>query len=74
MHVPALVTTGQLSDPHPGALGESTTQILFGDSRLLNDLRAGGRLQAGMCGFPSPACAMPHVLAPPAIVWIVPVS
>jgi hypothetical protein len=48
MHVPALVTTGQLTDPRPGALGEPTTQILFGDSRILDDVRAGGRLQAGL--------------------------
>ena len=48
MHIPALVTTGQATDPRPGALGEPTTQILFGDLRILDSLRVGGRLQVGL--------------------------
>ena len=48
MHIPALVTTGQATDPRPGALGEPTTEILFGDSRILDSLRVGGRLQVGL--------------------------
>ena len=47
-HVPALVTTGPASAGGlAGALGQSGTQVLFGDSGLNGDLRSGFRGTAG---------------------------
>lgn len=46
--LPPLVTTGPDSDSSTaGQLGEPGTEILFGEERTLNDLRAGGRFTIG---------------------------
>jgi hypothetical protein len=47
MHVPPLVTTGPVSDPNFGILGDPNTQIVFGDTDINDRLCAGGRLQFG---------------------------
>jgi hypothetical protein len=48
-HVPALVTTSPIGTPQnqAGVLGQPGTSILFGDQRVNNDLRSGGRITAG---------------------------
>ncbi|HEY1599146.1 MAG TPA: BBP7 family outer membrane beta-barrel protein [Pirellulales bacterium] len=48
-HVPPLVTTSPLSttQTQAGVLGQPGTSILFGDQRLNNDLRSGGRVTVG---------------------------
>ncbi|MDB4695081.1 BBP7 family outer membrane beta-barrel protein [bacterium] len=46
--LPPLVTTGPTADiATAGRLGEPGTEILFGEERTLNDLRAGGRFTLG---------------------------
>lgn len=46
--LPPLVTTGPDDDPDTaGQLGETGTEILYGDERVLHKLRAGGRLTLG---------------------------
>lgn len=45
MSTPPLVTTG--SQPFGGVLSNPTTVILFGNTRYDNDVRAGGRVNAG---------------------------
>jgi hypothetical protein len=47
MHVPPLVTTGSVSDAHPGALGQPGTSVLFGDDNIDDQFRSGGRIQVG---------------------------
>ena len=49
MHIPPLVTTGP-NAANPGFLNDpsGTTQILFGNSTILDNVQAGGRLQAGL--------------------------
>ena len=46
MHIPPLVTSGPTAD-QPGFLNENTTQILFGNDTINDQLRAGGRLVVG---------------------------
>ena len=46
-NVPALVTTGSATDPVPGALGQPGTSVLFGDDKLGDEGRSGGRISAG---------------------------
>ena len=46
--LPPLVTTGPTNDiATAGALDDPDTEILFGEQRTLNDLRAGGRFMIG---------------------------
>jgi hypothetical protein len=46
--LPPLITTGPTTDiATAGRLGEPGTEILFGEERTLNDLRAGGRFTLG---------------------------
>jgi hypothetical protein len=46
---PALITTGTPgAAPLPGALGQPTTAVLFGDSDVDNRERSGGRFTAGL--------------------------
>jgi len=45
--LPALVTQGSLNDRVPGALGQPGTTVLFGNQRVGNDLRSGGRISGG---------------------------
>jgi hypothetical protein len=49
-HLPPLLTTAPLGTPLAGvgALGEPGTSILFGNSRIDDDLRSGGRFTAGL--------------------------
>lgn len=46
-NVPALVTSGSATDPVPAALGQTGTGVLFGDEKLGNEARSGGRISAG---------------------------
>ena len=46
-NVPALITTGSATDPVPGALGQPGTSVLFGDDKLGDEGRSGGRISAG---------------------------
>jgi hypothetical protein len=46
--LPPLVTTGPEDDPNTaGQLDQNDTDILYGDERVLNTIRAGGRLTLG---------------------------
>lgn len=47
--IPPLVTTSSIGTPQSdaGVLGEPNTSILFGNERLNNDQRSGGRIQLG---------------------------
>ncbi len=44
---PALVTTGNITDPAPGALGSASTRVLFGGAGIDFQDRTGGRFTAG---------------------------
>jgi hypothetical protein len=46
MYIPPLATTGPDED-NPGILGEEGTQILFGDQRINDSMRSGGRISFG---------------------------
>jgi hypothetical protein len=48
-HLPPLLSTGSTLDTHPGALGQSGTQILYGGA-IDSEERSGGRFSAG-CWF-----------------------
>jgi hypothetical protein len=54
-HLPALVTTSPVGTPlaSAGVLGLPTTTVLFGNSSVNDDWRAGGRLTAGYWFDPS---------------------
>jgi hypothetical protein len=43
-----LVTTGTSTDPHPGAIGQPGTAVLFGNDSIDYGLLSGGRLEAGL--------------------------
>lgn len=45
--VPALATSGDPTDPLPGAIGQPGTQVLFGDTGLNDSARPGGRFTIG---------------------------
>src|SRR5262249_22525178 len=45
--VPPLVTTGSITDPVPGALGQPGTQVLFGGNNLGTGAASGARFMAG---------------------------
>ena len=49
MHVPALASTSTAGTPQDqaGVLGNLNTSILFGDTKLLDDVRTGGRIIFG---------------------------
>lgn len=44
---PALVTTGNFTDPRPGALDQSSTNVLFGGAGIDFQDRSGGRFTGG---------------------------
>jgi hypothetical protein len=46
MYIPPLATTGPDAN-NPGILGEQGTQILFGDQRINDGMRSGGRISFG---------------------------
>jgi hypothetical protein len=59
--LPPLVTTGPADDPDTaGEIGQPGTEILFGGERVLDDLRAGGRLTLGT--WIDPSCCRSLVL------------
>ncbi len=58
MNVPALATSGDAADPLPGAIGEPGTEILFGDTRLLDGSRSGGRFTVGKWLDPCRSCGI----------------
>jgi hypothetical protein len=45
-HLPPMLTTGSVNDTHPGALGQSGTQVLYGGA-IDSEERSGGRFNAG---------------------------
>jgi hypothetical protein len=46
--LPILVTSGDLADPFPGAIGQPTSKILVGGTSGDDDLRSGIRLSTGL--------------------------
>ncbi|TWT81905.1 hypothetical protein CA13_33600 [Planctomycetes bacterium CA13] len=45
--LPPLLTTGPTTSPNPGQIGAAGTSVLVGNSSVLNEMTAGGRLQLG---------------------------
>ena len=58
MGVPALATSGSAADPLPGALGQPGTNTLFGNTRLNNGARSGGRFTLGQWLDPCRCCGI----------------
>ncbi len=59
--LPPLVTTSTSNDPDlAGQLDQADTEILYGNERVLNELRAGGRLTLG--AWIDPSCCRSLVL------------